>query len=492
MSYAALIIHIKKTTALDQVSGLLGWDQETQMPVKGGVQRAEHMGAMESVLHARRTDKRIPDWISAIDQSSLNAVEKRNVAEAQKSYDNATKIPADLAEALARLSAQSQDIWANARKAGNFKDFAPTLTKMIDLKRQEASARQTSNASLYDALMDDYEPGMASGEMTDLLAKLRPGLTDLRARIADSGCAEVKLSGDFNEAAQMEFARTLPEMFNYDWDAGRMDLAVHPFCSGSGGDSRITTRVSEQNPFDNIYSVIHEVGHAVYEQNILHADTMAPAHKYASMGVHESQSRMFENQIGRSREFCEFLFPKMQAAFGDIGVESGKDFYKAVNNVQSGYIRTEADEVHYNLHIMMRFDLERALISGDLSVIDLESAWNDRFKADFGVEVDSPANGVLQDVHWSVGLFGYFPTYSLGNIYAAELFAKMQDTIPDLNGKIAAGTLDEPINWLHENIHQYGRVLPPAELIENATGHATSEMALLKYLNKKFGDLYGV
>ncbi len=492
MSYENLLDFIKKTTALDQVSGLLGWDQETQMPVKGGVQRAEHMAALESVLHARRTDSRIPEWVAAIDHSNLTPVEKRNVSEAQKDYDNAAKVPGDLAEALARLSAQSQGIWANARKAGNFKDFAPTLAKMIDLKREEASARQTGNASLYDALMDDYEPGMASGDMADLLAKLRPGLTDLRSRIADSGRAEAKLQGDFNEAAQMAFSRTLPSMFNYDWDAGRMDLAVHPFCSGNGGDSRITTRVSVGNPFDNIYSVIHEVGHAVYEQNITDADNMAPAHKYASMGVHESQSRMFENQIGRSREFTSFLFPKMQAAFGDIGVDNAEDFYKAVNNVHSGYIRTEADEIHYNLHIMMRFDLERALISGDLSVNDLEAAWNDRFKADFGIDVDSPENGVLQDVHWSVGLFGYFPTYSLGNIFAAELFAKMQSTIPDLNSKIAAGTLDEPINWLHKNIHTHGRVLPPMELIAQATGHTTTESALLAYLNTKFGDLYGV
>ncbi len=492
MSYENLLAYVKKTTALDQVSGLLGWDQETQMPVKGGVQRAEHMGAMESVLHARRTDKRIPEWIAAIDQSGLNAVEKRNVAEAQKDYDNAAKIPSDLAEALARLSAQSQGIWAKARKAGDFKEFAPTLAKMIDLKREEAAARQTGNASLYDALMDDYEPGMASGDMADLLAKLRVGLTDLRSRIAASGRPEIKLHGDFNEALQMEFARTLPQMFNYDWDAGRMDIAVHPFCSGNGGDSRITTRVSVNNPFDCIYSVIHEVGHAVYEQNITDADTLAPAHKYASMGVHESQSRMFENQIGRSRAFCGYLFPKMQAAFGDIGVDNPDDFYAAVNNVHSGYIRTESDEIHYNLHVMMRFDLERALISGDLSVNDLEAAWNDRFKADFGVEVDTPANGVLQDVHWSVGLFGYFPTYSLGNIFAAELFAKMQDTIPDLNGKIAAGALDDPINWLHKNVHTHGRVLPPAELIATATGHATSETALLTYLNTKFGDLYGV
>ncbi|MBL4806350.1 MAG: carboxypeptidase M32 [Rhodobacteraceae bacterium] len=492
MSYKNLLSHIKKTTALEQVSGLLGWDQETQMPPKGGVQRAEHMGALESVLHARRTDERIPDWIAAIDQSGLNAVEKTNISEAQKSYDNATKIPADLAEALARLAAEAQGIWAKARAAENFKDFAPTLTKMVDLKREEASARQSSNTPLYDALMGDYEPEMSSEVMAEHLSLLRVGLTDLRGRIAESGRAPVKLAGHFTEELQMTFARTLPSMFGYDWDAGRMDMAVHPFCSGHGGDARITTRVSEINPFDCIYSTIHEVGHAVYEQNITDADTMAPAHKYASMGVHESQSRMFENQIGRSRAFCGYLFPKMIEAFGDIGVDNADDFYAAVNNVESGFIRTESDEVHYNLHVMMRFDLERALISGDLSVNDLEAAWNDRFKADFGREVTTPAMGVLQDVHWSVGLFGYFPTYSLGNIYAAELFQTMQGKIDNLDTKIAACELAEPIKWLNDNIHTHGRTIAPAALIANACGHEPTESALLTYLNNKFGELYNL
>jgi len=492
MSYAALLEHIKKTTALAQVSGLLSWDQETQMPSKGGTQRAEQMGAMEGVIHARRSDTRVADWIAAIDVEALDVAGLANVREAQKDFEIATKIPADLAEALAKHAAKAQGIWAKARAAQNFADFAPTLKEMVTLKQQEAQARQSGNTSLYDTLMDDYEPGMKGSEINALLGDLRSGLVDLRGRISESGKSAPTLSGDFSREKQLALARALPGIFGYDWEAGRMDFAVHPFCSGNGGDVRITTRVDESNPFDCIYSTIHEVGHAVYEQNIPDADTLAPAHKYASMGVHESQSRMMENQIGRSRAFAGHLFPMFQNAFGDIGVDNADDFHKAVNNVRSSFIRTESDEVHYNLHIMMRLDLERALIEGDLAVDDLEAAWNDRFEADFGVAVDEPANGVLQDVHWSVGLFGYFPTYSLGNIYAGELFAKMQSDINGLDGMIARADLAAPLEWLHRNIHDHGRIIAPGQLIQNAVGHKASAAPLLASLNEKYGEIYGV
>ena len=492
MSYLDLLDHIKKTTALAQVSGLLGWDQETQMPEMGSTQRAEQMGALEGVLHGRRSDPKIKEWISSIDIDALDHVAKTNVREAQKDYASATKVPADLAEALAKHAAKAQGIWAKARAAQSFADFAPTLKEMVNLKQQEAQARQSGNTSLYDTLMDDYEPGMKTSEMSALLEELRTGLVDLRGRISESGKEMPQLQGDFSKDKQLALSRALPEIFGYNWKAGRMDFAVHPFCSGNGGDVRITTRVEEDNPFDCIYSTIHETGHAVYEQNIPNADSLAPAYSYASMGVHESQSRMMENQIGRSRAFAEHLFPLFQKHFGDIGVSTAEDFYHAVNNVRSSYIRTESDEVHYNLHIMMRFDLERALIEGDLVVDDLDAAWNERFAADFGREVDTPANGVLQDVHWSVGLFGYFPTYSLGNLYAGELFAKMQADIDGLDEKISSASLEAPIEWLNRNIHDHGRLKAPAQLIEDAVGHKASAQALLAYLNTKFGEIYGV
>ncbi len=492
MSYDLLLEHLKKTTALEQVSGILGWDQETKMPTKGGVQRAEHMGALEGVLHGRRSDPRVAEWIAAIDVEVLDAAGQSNVREAGKAYSTAVKVPADLAEALAKHAARSQGVWAKARAAESVADFAPVLKEMINLKRQEAEARQEGNTSRYDTLMDDYEPGMKTSEMSDLLGELRAGLVDLRGRISESGKVMPKLSGDFSADKQMALAHELPAIFGYDWEAGRMDLAVHPFCSGNGGDVRLTTRVDLGNPFDCIYSTIHETGHGMYEQNIPNADSLAPAYQYASMGVHESQSRMMENQIGRSRAFAERLFPMFQTHFGDIGVGSPDDFHRAVNRVRSSYIRTESDEVHYNLHIMMRFDIERALIEGELEVDDLEAAWNQRFEADFDVAVDKPSNGVLQDVHWSVGLFGYFPTYSLGNLYAGELFAKMQSDIAGLDGMISRAALGAPLEWLHRNVHDHGRMKAPGQLIENAVGHKASAAALLGYLNAKFGEMYGV
>ncbi len=492
MSYELLLDHIKKTTALAQVSGLLGWDQETKMPSKGGAQRAEQMGAIEGVMHARRCDPRVAEWIAALDISALDAAAQVNVREAQKAYDTATKVPADLAEALARHAAKAQGIWAKARAAQNFADFAPTLGEMVNLKRQEAQARRVGDASLYDTLMDDYEPGMGSSEISALLGELRTGLVDLRGRIAGSGKVMPVLKGDFPKDRQMALARELPAIFGYDWQAGRMDIAVHPFCSGNGGDVRLTTRVDESNPFDCIYSTIHETGHGIYEQSIPGADRLEPAYSYASMGVHESQSRMMENQIGRSRAFAGHLFPLFKKHFGEIGVSNADDFHKAVNRVRSSYIRTESDEVHYNLHIMMRFDLERALIEGELEVEELEAAWNDRFEADFGVAVDCPANGVLQDVHWSVGLFGYFPTYSLGNLYAGEFFARMQADITGLDAMIAGADLAAPLEWLHRNVHEHGRMKAPGQLIEDVVGHKAGAAALLGYLNAKFGEIYGV
>lgn len=488
--YAALLAHLKTTGALEQVAGLLSWDQETMMPEKGEAQRSEQFAALEQVLHARRADPKVGDWLAAIDPDSLDAAGRVNVAEARKAYDRATRVPSDLAEALARKTAQAQSIWAKARSERNFKAFAPTLAEIIALKRQEAEARRADQAELYDVLLDDYEPGQTAANVAIILGRLRDGLVDLRSKISATGRDLPTLSGEFDPDAQILLSRAIPQVFGYDWRAGRMDVSVHPFSSGNNGDSRITTRVNKSTPFDCLYSVIHEVGHAVYEQNMPPAHATAPAGQYASMAVHESQSRMFENQIGRSRAFCQFLFPKFAAAFGDRGL-SAETLYATANRVVPGYIRVEADEVHYNLHILMRFDLERALINGDLQVNDLETAWNDRFFADFGQIIDNPANGVLQDIHWSVGLFGYFPTYSLGNIYAGCLFEAMTAALPDLQASIAAGELSDALTWLHTNIHQHGRLLDPVTLITNATGHAPDERPLLAYLNTKFGDLYG-
>ena len=287
----------------------------------------------------------------------------------------------------------------------------------------------------------------------------------------------------------MAVSRDLATAFGYDWTRGRLDLAVHPFSSGSGSDVRITTRVVEADPFNCLYSTIHEVGHACYEQGIDPTYALTPIGAGASMGVHESQSRIYENQLGRSRSFCGWLFERMGERF-DTGSRDAKAFYGTVNRVRAGFIRTEADEVQYNLHIMLRFDLERALVSGDLAVGDLEAAWNDRFLADFGYPVDRPANGMLQDVHWSVGLFGYFPTYTLGNLYAGCLHQALRAAVPGLDAELARGETGAATAWLRHEVQRHGGLRGPRATIEEACGFAPHEGPLLDYLEAKFRAIY--
>lgn len=488
-AYDTLLDHLKTTSALEQIGGILMWDQEVMMPRKGNAQRSEQNAALEATIHARNTDTRLPDWFASIDESSLDAVGKVNFTEAKKSYDRATKIPTDLASELARVTSAAQMVWADAREANDFAAFAPTLEKVLELRREEAACL-ADGGDLYDALLNDYEPGAKSAPLAELLGSLRPGLTELRGAIADKGTEVPTVKGEFGADVQMAVANRLATAFGYDWEAGRMDFAVHPFSSGNNNDSRITTRVDPKNVFNCYYSTIHEVGHSKYEQGMPEELAMQPAGKYASMGVHESQSRMLENQIGRSRAFCEWMFGVMRDEMGDFGLNDGEALYRAVNNVETGFIRTEADELHYNLHVLLRFELERALIRDELQVGDLEAVWNDTFKRDFGVEVPDAAHGVLQDVHWSVGLFGYFPTYSLGNIYAGELFAKMEAEMPSLANDFAKGDTTNALAWLGENVHQKAHMAAPEQIIANAVGHAPTEKPLLAYLTRKFTDLY--
>ena len=284
----------------------------------------------------------------------------------------------------------------------------------------------------------------------------------------------------------------MAQAFGYDLNRGRIDKAVHPFSSGSGNDVRITTRTNPADPFNCLYSTIHEVGHAAYEQGIDQAYLLTPLGKGVSMGVHESQSRIYENQLGRSHAFTGWLYDQMTQTFGDFGIADAEAFYAAVNRVQKGYIRTESDEVQYNLHIMLRFDLERAMIAGDLLAGDLEAAWNDRFAADFGYGVDKASNGVLQDVHWSVGLFGYFPTYSLGNVYAGCLYQALRRAVPGLDGQLAKGDTHRATGWLRTQLQQHGGLRTPRETITFACGAEPSAGPLLGYLEAKFGAIYGL
>ena len=489
-AYDDLMAHVRETEALSEVAGRLGWDQETMMPRGAAPQRAEEMAAMESVLHARRLDPHIGAWLEEIDADTLDAVGQANLRHIRRSFDRASKVPAQLSARIARVTSEAQGIWAEARAADDFKTFAPTLAEVIMLKREEGQAL-AAGTDVYDAMLADYEPGTTAADLDAMFGALRPVLSDLRAAVREAA-GPARLEGMFDEGAQMKLTRQLAKTFGYDMARGRVDKAVHPFSSGSGLDVRITTRTNPADPFNCFYSTIHEVGHAAYEQNIDDAYLLTPLGSGASMGVHESQSRIYENQIGRSRAFTGWLFGQMKDAFGDFGIADEESFYGAVNRVNDGFIRTEADELQYNLHVLLRYDLERALMGNDLQVSDLETAWNDRFEADFGYPVDKASNGVLQDVHWSVGLFGYFPTYSLGNVYAGCLNETMRKALPDLDTALAQGDISPATTWLRENVQIHGGLFEPKEVIERASGQKISEKPLLDYLSAKFSALYGV
>ncbi|MDW4497821.1 carboxypeptidase M32 [Sulfitobacter sp. D35] len=489
-AFDELMAHARETQALAQVAGRLGWDQETMMPRGAAPQRGEEMAAMEGVLHARRIDPRVAEWLLAVESETLDSAGTAQVRHIRRSFERATKVPARLAARIARVTSEAQGKWADARAQDDFATFAPVLEEVIALKREEGQAL-AAGGDVYDAMLEDYEPGITGAELQSMFDAMRPEIADLRAAVRNVR-PPATVSGSFDELIQLQLSRRLAGVFGYDMQHGRVDKAVHPFSSGSGLDVRITTRTNLDDPFNCFYSTIHEVGHAAYEQGIDRAYLLTPVGQGVSMGVHESQSRIYENQIGRSRAFTGWLYGQMRDAFGDFGIDDAETFYAAVNRVADGFIRTEADELQYNLHIMLRFDLERALMSGDLLVQDLEAAWNDRFAADFGFPVDKPSNGVLQDVHWSVGLFGYFPTYSLGNVYAGCLHEAMRAALPDLDTQLAEGDTSGATSWLRENVQRHGGLFEPREVIERACGFAPSEKPLLAYLKTKFSGIYGL
>ncbi|PQO22845.1 carboxypeptidase M32 [Rhodobacteraceae bacterium WD3A24] len=488
-AYDELLEHARTTMALSQVMGRLGWDQETMMPRGAAAQRSEEMAALEGVLHARRVDPRIGEWIERAEPpDAAGAAQLRLIA---RDHQRAVRVPERLATELARATSISQGVWAEARERDDIAHFLPHLDEVLRLRREEAAAL-ADGGDPYDALLAGYEPGATGAGIAAMFERMRPRLVALRDRVLGSALHPPPLRGLFPREAQLRLARRMAEAFGYDFSRGRLDLAVHPFSSGSGADVRITTRVAEDDPFNCLYSTIHEVGHATYEQAIDDSHALTPVGQGVSMGVHESQSRCYENQIARSRAFTGFLRAKMTEEFGDLGLRGADAFHATVNRVAPGFIRTEADEVHYNLHIMLRFDLERALITGDLDVADLEEAWNARFAADFGLPVDRPAHGVLQDVHWSIGLFGYFPTYALGNVYAGCLHQAMRADLPDLDDHLAAGDPAPATAWLRDMVQRHGGLYEPAELITRATGAQPSEGPLLDYLEAKFGAIYWV
>ncbi len=495
MSYSELIAVVKEANILSSIEGLLDWDSETVMPEKGLAARAEQLSLMAALAHARRTDPRIGDWLARLEGKAADESQAANLREIRRGYDRAVKIPAELVRKIAHASTLAKDAWGKARAEKNFPAFAPHLSTLLDLKRQVAGAIGYA-AEPYDALLDEYEPGMTTAQVADVFGALRGPLADFVKRLqnAPKRPDPAVLHRRFDRAAQERFARRMAEVVGFDFAAGRLDVSKHPFCSGSfPGDIRLTTRYYEDFFSPSVFGVLHEAGHGLYEQGLPVEHAFTPLGQPVSLGIHESQSRMWENFVGRSRAFWEKFYPEVQAAFAESLRDVSLDqFHAAINVVQPSFIRVEADEVTYNLHIIVRFEMERGLVSGKLAVKDVPEAWNARMKEFLGITPPDDAQGCLQDIHWSMGAFGYFPTYALGNLYAAQLFDAAKKAIPDLDGNIRAGRLRPLLDWLRENVHRHGQRFRAADLIQRVTGKPPSIEPFLAYVREKFFPVYGL
>lgn len=499
-AYKELVGLLKELALLRSCGAILGWDEQTNLPTNGAEHRANQLSLLAGLSHDRATDPRLGELLAELadveSTGGAGSVASANVRDAKRAYQRQVKLPKRLVEELTKTTTLAQHAWVEARKRKDFSHFQPWLEKVISLKREEADALGSTTGVKYDALIEDYEPGATTEQIQSVFSPLRDALVKLVAEIkrSDRQPDISILTRSYPVTEQKELSLRAASAIGFDFDSGRLDIAAHPFCSGIGpGDCRLTTRYDEHHFPGAFFGTLHEAGHGIYEQGLKADDFGLASGEACSLGIHESQSRMWENLVGRSRAFWDHFYSQAQKAFpaaiGDVHVD---DFYAAINDVRPSWIRVEADEVTYNLHIMLRFELEQALIGGDLEVDGVPDEWNRKFHQFFEMTPPDDALGCLQDVHWSAGLFGYFPTYSLGNMIAAQFFEKAEADLGNLNVMFAKGEFLPLKEWLNTNIHQHGRRYYAPELVEVVTGRALTAEPLLKYLHTKFGMLYGL
>jgi carboxypeptidase Taq len=497
--YAELIRRVREIALLDSCASLLHWDHQTYMPPRGSGHRAEQLALLAGLAHQQATAPAIGELLAEVEGSDLvddaQSSAAVNAREIRRTYDRATRLPQTLVQELARTCALARDVWVEARSTSDFHLFQPWLEKIVALKRQEAEAVGYSGVP-YDALLDDYEPGETTAHLTALFATLRQELVQLVGEIVGSGRQPDLsiLNRQYPADRQESFGKAAAAAIGFDFEAGRLDATTHPFCSGIGpGDTRITTRYNPQDFGDAFFSILHEGGHGLYDQGLDPAHYGVPMGRAVSLGIHESQSRLWENFVGRSRAFWEHFFPRAGQIFPDAlrGVNLDA-FYFAINDVRPSFIRVDADEATYNLHILLRFELEQALINGDLMPADIPAAWNDAFRRLLGLTPPDNAQGCLQDIHWSGGGIGYFSTYTLGNLYAAQFFARARGDLGDLDQQFRQGEFAPLKEWLNTMIHRRGQHYRAADLVVAVTGQPLSHTHFMDHLHAKFSPLYGI
>jgi carboxypeptidase Taq len=481
---------------LDSASALLGWDQQVNMPAAAAEARGDQLGTLDKLSHQAFTSDEVGRLLDELGSraASLGPDDQAMLRITRRDYEKETRVPSSFVTEVARVSAQAQAAWVEARSKSDFSIFRPHLEKVVELARKYVSFFPPADHP-YDTLLDRFEPGMKTADVRAIFASLRPRQVDLIKQIS-----AVKQGKDsfmrkkYEEKKLLDFGADVVTRFGYDWKRGRQDKAPHPFEeSFSVNDVRITTRFEADHPIAMLFSTMHESGHGMYEQGINPAFERTRLRHGTSLGVHESQSRMWENLVGRSLPFWKYFFPRLKKTFpSQLGNVDLKTFYKAINKVEPSLIRVNADEATYNLHIMLRLEIEIGLVEGKMAVKDLPEIWNARMKEYLGIVPPNDALGVLQDIHWSGGMLGYFSTYALGNLISAQLWEKINQDIPALDEQFRKGKFDALLAWLHSNIHRYGRTYDPQDLVQRATGSKITPEPYIRYLTEKYSDIYGL
>jgi carboxypeptidase Taq len=487
-AWTQLTTRIGELETLAGVCAVLEWDQQTYMPTKGAAYRGQHMALMSALYHEKLTDPAVGDWLASLATDS-DAVRKAAVRNIGRKYAKATKLPTKLVQAFARAQSDGFVAWNQAREAKDWMVFQPKLENLIALLKEQVAHLGEADHD-YDLLLDDYDPGSTTAELRPLFDRLGTELSDFVRSIADKP-SPAALDTTCDAAGQARLSGEIIRAMGFDMDAGRLDVSVHPFTCGTGPqDVRLTTHYHERDLINTLGSTIHECGHGLYEQGLPEDWAGTSLRNAAGMGLHESQSRFWENHIGRSRAFCRWVLPRVRKQWPDFPLDA-EALYGAMNRVEPSLIRVAADEVTYNLHIIVRFQLELALITGDLAVADLPGAWNDAYERVVTVRPGNDLEGVLQDVHWSSGLFGYFPSYTVGNLYAASFKHQMELDLPDMWNQVERGEFAPILGWLRDKVHLRGHELDAPEIFRQAVGDRDPVADHMAHIQARHGALYG-
>ena len=492
-SYALLDAKLKRIQALNSISGLIGWDELVNLPEDSADQRKEECAAMAQVCHAASVDPEIDTLLAKLEAHAIELDDDQRIVirEARKSYDRSAKLPAEFVSRKARLDSESYHAWVDAKKNANFSSYAPFLQRQLEHSKEFAGYLGASD-NPYDCFIDLHDPGMDIASISKLFNELKIGLAPIVSQIFKSKIqANTEIFKGFPIAEQSNFLKQVTTALGFNYKRGRIDTSIHPFCGGNGADTRMTTRFDEDNPLDSLFSAIHETGHGMYEQGLPLDQLHNALGQAAGMGTHESQSRLWENHVCRSRAFWKCYEPELRKQFPkQLDGVSSDALYLAINSVSKNPIRVDSDEVTYNLHIVIRFEIEKRLFEENLSIDELPEAWNALYKELLNIDPKDDAQGVLQDVHWSDGSFGYFPSYCLGNMLAAQLWYAALEELPNLETDFEKGDFARLLSWLREKVHRHGMRYDLKALALEATGQELSPQSLIRYLKERYLPLY--